>query len=64
MCFDLDGPVFIELIVEQGAVYPQDYVQLHSAERRARFRAAFESPGVTACCGGFRRTGSAPLPRC
>jgi len=40
----LDGPVFIELIVEQGAVYPQDYVQLHSAERRARFRAAFNPP--------------------
>ncbi len=35
------GPVFIELIVRQGKPYPQDYTQLHSADRRERFRAAF-----------------------
>ncbi len=36
------GPVFVDLAVEQGEVYPQDYTQLHSAERRAAFRRAVQ----------------------
>ncbi len=36
----LDGPVFVNLIVEQGEAYPQDYTQLHSAERRRKFKLA------------------------
>ena len=34
------GPAFIEIAVEQGEHYEQDYTQLHSAERRARFKQA------------------------
>ncbi|MCA8967377.1 MAG: thiamine pyrophosphate-binding protein [Planctomycetes bacterium] len=34
------GPVFASLVVEPGEAYPQDYEDMHSAERRARFRAA------------------------
>lgn len=34
------GPVFVDLHVEQGESYPQDYTLLHSAERRARFKRA------------------------
>ena len=43
--FDQPGPVFINLDVEQGAVYPQDYDELHSAERRARFKRAVNRQG-------------------
>lgn len=37
---EADGPVFATLKVVPGAAYPQDYADMHSAERRARFRAA------------------------
>jgi phosphonopyruvate decarboxylase len=36
----LQGPVFVCLEVEQGEAYPQDYTQLHSAERRQNFKRA------------------------
>jgi len=39
----VSGPVFVTLKVEQGEAYPQDYVELHSAERRARFKTALAS---------------------
>lgn len=35
-----DGPVFVNLKVEQGEAYPQDYAYIHSAEQRAAFKAA------------------------
>jgi len=34
------GPVFVDLKVEQGEAYPQDYSVIHSAERRKAFKAA------------------------
>ncbi|MEM7171709.1 MAG: thiamine pyrophosphate-dependent enzyme [Pseudomonadota bacterium] len=34
------GPIFVELHAEQGEVYPKDYVAIHSAASRARFRDA------------------------
>ena len=38
-----EGPVFATLRVEPGQPYPQDYADMHSAERRARFRAALRA---------------------
>jgi phosphonopyruvate decarboxylase len=35
-----EGPVFVSLHVEEGEPYPKDYVTIHSAESRARFRDA------------------------
>ncbi len=37
------GPVFVVLHVEQGEVYPKDYVAIHSAESRGRFRQALRA---------------------
>lgn len=34
------GPVFVDLKVEQGESYPQDYSIIHSAEVRRRFKEA------------------------
>ena len=39
----LEGPVFVRLEVEQGETYPQDYSQLHSKERRERFKRALNA---------------------
>lgn len=38
-----NGPILIDLRVETGAAHPRDYVTLHSAASRARFRAAVKS---------------------
>jgi phosphonopyruvate decarboxylase len=35
-----DGPVFVDLKVEQGDEYPMDYENLYKAERRSAFKAA------------------------
>ncbi len=35
-----EGPIFVDLKVEQGEQYPVDYDNLHSAERRRAFKAA------------------------
>lgn len=35
-----DGPVFVDLLVEPGEQYPQDYERIHSAEVRTAFRNA------------------------
>jgi len=40
---ETDGPVFATLEVAPGESYPQDYVDMHSDERRARFRAALRN---------------------
>ncbi len=37
---DERGPIFAELKVEPGEVYPRDYERIHGAETRARFKAA------------------------
>jgi sulfopyruvate decarboxylase subunit beta len=34
-----DGPVFVDLKVEQGDEYPMDYENLYKAERRSAFKA-------------------------
>lgn len=33
-----EGPVFVDLKVQPGEVYPQDYGWIHSGEERARFK--------------------------
>ena len=38
-----EGPVFVELQVEQGHIYPTDYVAVHSAESRLSFREAVQA---------------------
>ena len=35
-----EGPVFVSMDVETGEVYQRDYVTIHSAESRERFRSA------------------------
>ena len=37
------GPVLIDLRIEQGEAYPQDYAYMHSAEHRAGFKAALRA---------------------
>ena len=37
------GPVFVELHVEQGQIYPTDYVAVHSAESMSSFRGAVQA---------------------
>lgn len=37
------GPVFVELHVEQGHIYPTDYVAVHSTESRLSFREAVQA---------------------
>ena len=39
----MKGAVFVALNVESGESYPQDYIALHSTERRAQFKAALNS---------------------
>lgn len=38
------GPVFIDLKIEPGEHYPQDWAYMHGAESRAKFRAALQQP--------------------
>jgi hypothetical protein len=38
-----EGPVFVDLKVEQGERYPVDYENLHSAERRRAFKEALDA---------------------
>ena len=38
----LVGPVFIDLKVVPGDTYPQDYAEIHSAERRRKFKIVLE----------------------
>ncbi len=37
------GPVLVDLRVEQGEPYPQDYAAMHGAEHRAAFKAALRA---------------------
>ncbi|MDX6751459.1 thiamine pyrophosphate-dependent enzyme [Geminicoccaceae bacterium 1502E] len=41
--FQLQGPVFVVLHVEQGAAHPHDYVAIHSDASRRTFRAALRA---------------------
>ena len=38
------GPVFIDLKVERGERYPQNFAYMHGAESRAKFKAALRQP--------------------
>jgi phosphonopyruvate decarboxylase len=38
-----DGPLFVDLHVEPGALYPEDFRRLYSLEHRERFRRALAS---------------------
>ncbi len=42
------GPVFVTLEVEAGEAHPRDYVAIHSAESRDRFRRALRDLPVSA----------------
>ena len=56
------GPVLIDLRVEQGEAYPQDYAYMHGAEHRAAFKAALRASGTgTATSDGAH--GSRQPPR-
>ena len=35
-----EGPVFVDLLIEQGPLGPRDYSDMYAASRRASFRAA------------------------
>jgi len=48
-----DGPLFVELIVEQGQLGPRSYADMYSAERREAFRQA-----VKLEAGASRHAGS------
>ncbi len=37
-----DGPVLVNLDVEEGEAYPRDYVRIHSAQERESFKHALE----------------------
>ena len=41
--FEEPGPVFVELVVEQGEEYSIDYPQLYNADRRRAFKLALQS---------------------
>jgi thiamine pyrophosphate-dependent acetolactate synthase large subunit-like protein len=38
-----DGPVFVDLLIEQGPLSSRDYSDMYSAARRAAFRAALQA---------------------
>jgi len=38
------GPVFVDLKVEPGESYPQDFTYMHSPAARAKFKAALQRP--------------------
>ena len=38
-----EGPIFVDLKVQQGERYPVDYDNLHSAERRRAFKEALDA---------------------
>lgn len=40
----MDGPVFVELMVVPGVAYPIDYPNLYRADRRAALQAALRTP--------------------
>lgn len=39
-----DGPVFVDLVIEQGPLSARDYSDMYSAARRTAFRAALRQP--------------------
>jgi thiamine pyrophosphate-dependent acetolactate synthase large subunit-like protein len=38
-----EGPVFVDLLIEQGPLSPRDYSDMYSASRRTAFRAALQA---------------------
>jgi sulfopyruvate decarboxylase subunit beta len=38
-----EGPVFVDLLIEQGPLGPRDYSDMYAAARRTAFRAALEA---------------------
>src|SRR5215216_708951 len=51
------GPVFVDLKVEPGETYPQDFVYIHSRAARDKFRAVLRNQAATACS----TVGASPL---
>ena len=40
---EMQGPIFVDLVIEQGESYPQDYAYMHSTEHRDAFKAALRA---------------------